>query len=59
MPVKPPSVLLSGCLQDRSLTIKSSALLRDVDSGDDKSFKTWIMETVDPQTLLTEEELSL
>lgn len=59
MPIKPPSVLLSECLQDRNLTIKSSDLLRDVDPGDDKSFKTWIMDTVDSKTLLTKEELNL
>lgn len=59
MPVKPPSVLLSECLQDRNLTVKSSDLLRDVDSGSDKSFKTWIMETIDSKTLLTKEELNL
>ncbi|OBT68336.1 hypothetical protein VE03_02301 [Pseudogymnoascus sp. 23342-1-I1] len=59
MPVKPPSVLLSECLQERNLTVKSSDLLRDVDSGGDKSFKTWIMDTVDSKTLLTKEELNL
>lgn len=59
MPTKPPSVLLSECLQDRNLTVKSSSQLKDVDSGGDKSFETWIMETVDSKTLLTKEELNL
>ncbi|OBT58947.1 hypothetical protein VE04_00849 [Pseudogymnoascus sp. 24MN13] len=59
MPVKAPSVLLTECLQDRNLTVKSSDQLRDVDSGDDKSFKTWIMETIDSKTMLTKEELNL
>ncbi|KFY63021.1 hypothetical protein V496_04293 [Pseudogymnoascus sp. VKM F-4515 (FW-2607)] len=59
MPVKPPSVILSECLQDRNLTVKSSHLLKDVDTGGDKSFKTWIMDTVDSKTLLTKEELNL
>lgn len=59
MPVKPPSVILSECLQDRNVTVKSSHLLKDVDTGGDKSFKTWIMDTVDSKTLLTKEELNL
>ncbi|KFY64332.1 hypothetical protein V497_01747 [Pseudogymnoascus sp. VKM F-4516 (FW-969)] len=45
--------------RDRNWSLKSANLVRDVDSGDDGSFKTWIMETVDSKTLLTREELTL
>jgi hypothetical protein len=59
MPEMEPLERLSECLQYRDININLESLQRAFDAGYGLAMETWINEHINPEILLTKDELSL
>ena len=56
---KGPGAVLASCIEDRNLTLNTSELLREIESGEHPGLEAWVWENLGHETLVTKEELLL